>query len=49
MLLVSTKCITILYIGKGGICGYRAVIKSMFSNNSMIGGIPGRILKKDVA
>lgn len=37
------------HIGKGSICGYRAVIKGTFPNNCMIGGIPGRILKKDVA
>ncbi|MCM1144079.1 MAG: hypothetical protein NC318_09575 [Blautia sp.] len=37
------------FIGTGSICAYRAVIKGTFPNNCIIGGIPARILKKNVA
>ena len=36
-------------IGSGSIVAYRAMARGKYPNNVVIGGIPGRVIKKDVA
>lgn len=37
------------YVGSGSVLGYRTLVKGSFPNNCIIGGTPGKILKKNIA